>query len=185
MTSEELEGELYLQGLEVEAPEVTQGGKERRADGRTISRSKAAHPTRCGDRTPSRRGLTYEQDEDLTMVNAIQAYRRDRLALEDIAAEAWNRIHLHTGDGYDKYERLTRVVFTTARKLLCELSANEADMGICVRQNEWGTRVLGTYALVDWYDCLNSPAPRVSVEHVGDPDMMRGFHFFFFQNLLT
>ena len=63
----------------------------------------------------------------------------------------------------------------TARKLLCELSANEADMGICIRQNEWGTRVLGTYALVDWYDCLNSPAPSVSVEHVGDPFMMRGF----------
>ena len=48
-------------------------------------------------------------------------------------------------------------------------------MGIRIRQNEWGKRVLGTYALVDWYDCLNSPAPSVSVKHVGDPDMMRGF----------
>ena len=70
---------------------------------------------------------------------------------------------------------ISRGWFSRRPEIYCELSANEADMGICIRQNEWGTRVLGTYALVDWYNCLNSPAPSVSVEHIGDPDMMRGF----------
>jgi hypothetical protein len=175
MTNEELESELHLQGLGVESKGEAQGEKEKEAGDKTTAGSTTATPMHRGNRTPSRKGLTYDQVEVSTMINAINAYKRDRLALEDIAAEAWKRIHLQLGEDYDKNGRLTRVVFTTARKLQGDLSAKEADMGICLRQNEWGKRVLGTYALVDWYDCLNSPAPRVSVKHVGDPDMMRGF----------
>ena len=170
-SGEELETELYYQGLGEECP----SGDEKETEMRNIeeSRARKVTPIKTGGRYSYRKHLSVEQEEELSMKNAIHAYRDDHQALDDIAAEAWKRLYLEpVGARRDQNRKVTEVIFAEARRKLAILTDKEAETGICVLQNEWGTRVLGTYAIVDWLDCLNSPAPEVSVAHVGDPSVL-------------
>ena len=94
-------------------------------------------PIKPGSRTPYRKNLSADQDEALTMVNAIHAYRDDHQALDDIAAEAWKRLYLEpVGARRDPNRRVTEVIFAEARRKLAILTDKEAETGICVLQNE-------------------------------------------------
>ena len=86
-SGEELETELYYQELGEECPIGDEMETKMRNTEEATARK--ATPIKPGSRgTPYRKGLSAEQDEALTMVNAIHAYGDDHQALDDIAAEA-------------------------------------------------------------------------------------------------
>jgi hypothetical protein len=117
--------ELYDQGLGEECP----SGDEKETETRNIEETMARKetPIKPGSRTPYRKHLSAEQDEALTMVNAIHAYRDDHQALDDIAAEAWKRLYLEPiGARRDQNRRITEIIFAEARRKLAILTDKEA-----------------------------------------------------------
>ena len=105
-------------------------------------RSTAAH---SGSEKTSHHMSTQRQISDAE--HKVGWFCKDRLALDDIAGEAWKRLHFSTADGGgDVDKEVLAAILSVTRDLLRELEVKELEQASLIHE-EWGEQWLGTYAL--------------------------------------